>query len=83
MSLNKNQFQNLIEKVLKEFGMYSESATNLLLGTAAQESRFGTYIKQINGPACGVFQIEPLTYSITLIAWLESSIGASRAVSKS
>ncbi|MCP4762127.1 MAG: exodeoxyribonuclease V subunit gamma [archaeon] len=62
MSFNKNQFKELIEETLKEVDMYSESAVNLLLGTAAQESAFGTYLKQIKGPALGVFQMEPDTY---------------------
>ena len=41
----------------------SESAMNLLLGTAAQESILGTYVKQVpNGPALGIYQMEPSTY---------------------
>lgn len=43
-------------------GIFSESAVNLLLGTAQIESRMGTYLKQINGPALGVFQMEPATF---------------------
>jgi hypothetical protein len=31
------------------------------MGTAAQESRLGKYIAQINGPAKGIFQMEPAT----------------------
>lgn len=61
MSLNPTQFRDLIERVLTEIDKYSEPAVNLLLGTAAQESAFGTYIRQINGPALGVFQMEPNT----------------------
>lgn len=38
-----------------------KAAINLLLGTAAVESEFGTYIRQIGGPARGVFQMEPAT----------------------
>lgn len=41
---------------------YSESAVNLLLGTAAVESNLGKYLHQINGPALGIYQIEPNTY---------------------
>ncbi|QDP52405.1 MAG: hypothetical protein Unbinned96contig1001_22 [Prokaryotic dsDNA virus sp.] len=40
---------------------YSESAVNLLLMTMAHESKGGTYLKQINGPALGVYQMEPAT----------------------
>lgn len=62
MSLNKQQFKDLIERVLKDVGLNSPEAVNLLLGTAAQESGFGTYIRQTVGPALGVFQMEPATF---------------------
>lgn len=39
-----------------------EVATNLLMGTAAIESRLGHYVHQIQGPALGIFQMEPMTY---------------------
>ena len=60
--LDKVQFRELIETALRRLNMYNESAVNLLLGTAAQESRFGTYLKQLGGgPAMGIFQMEPAT----------------------
>jgi len=64
MSLNRAQFKDLIERVLGELDpkFNSPAAVNLLLGTAAQESFFGKYIRQIRGPALGVFQIEPETF---------------------
>lgn len=41
----------------------SGSAINLLMGTAAQESRFGKYLRQLHdGPALGVYQMEPATH---------------------
>ncbi len=44
-----------------EFSSYA--AVELLLGTAAQESAMGTYIKQLNGgPALGIYQMEPATH---------------------
>lgn len=61
MSFYHPQFKDLISQTLKSMELYSESAVNLLLGTAAQESGFGTYIRQIRGPARGVFQCEPAT----------------------
>ena len=62
MSFNREQFQDLIERVLSDISMFSPAAVNLLLGTSAQESGFGTYIRQIGGgPALGVFQMEPDT----------------------
>ena len=64
MSLDKTQFRSLIIKVLMavDADLYSEAALNLLMGTAAQESKFGEYIRQIRGPALGVFQMEPATF---------------------
>lgn len=67
MSFNVTQFAGLIDRVLTLFGrgindnIRSEDAIRLLFGTAAQESQLGTYLRQINGPALGVFQIEPDT----------------------
>ncbi len=54
--------QYIIEPTLKQLNLYSESAVNLLLGTAAQESQMGYYIKQISGPALGMYQMEPATH---------------------
>jgi hypothetical protein len=63
MGYDRRQFEDLIERVLSEFGLRSESAVNLLLGTAAQESRFGTYLRQLGGgPALGAFQMERPTF---------------------
>ena len=59
--IEKTQLARLIKKVISELGMYSPEAVQLLMGTAAQESRMGTYIEQIKGPARGIFQMEPLT----------------------
>lgn len=59
---DRRQFRELIEDVLTGLGLHSPAAVNLLLGTAAQESRFGTYLRQMGkGPALGVFQMEPAT----------------------
>lgn len=73
MAFNKSQFRELIiDATLKEYGLYSEAASDLLMGTAAQESRFGTFLKQLGkGPALGVFQMEPATYN-----WLAQKYAA-------
>jgi hypothetical protein len=65
MSLDKKQFESLIRQTLTDFdpAFCSDAAVNLLLGTAAVESAFGTYIRQIKGPALGVFQMEPDTFT--------------------
>ena len=64
MSFDRNQFRDLIARVLTDFdpALASDAAVNLVLGTAAQESAFGTYLRQIKGPAVGVFQMEPATF---------------------
>jgi len=61
--MNASQLNEwVITPVLRKLGLYSPSAVNLLLGTAAQESHLGTYLKQINGPALGIYQMEPATH---------------------
>ncbi len=60
--MDKRQLAELIDVVLRGLGLWSESARALLLGTAAQESRLGTYLRQLGkGPALGIFQMEPAT----------------------
>ncbi len=61
MAFDCRQFKKIINEVLDGLGLNSPSAVNLLLGTAAQESAFGTYLEQMDGPALGVFQMEPET----------------------
>ena len=64
MSFDAKQFKSvIIQPTLQKLGMDSYSAINLLAGTCAQESHFGKYIKQINGPALGVYQMEPSTHN--------------------
>lgn len=61
--MDKRQLRDLIHRVLIALDLHSESAENLLMGTAAQESGLGEYIRQLgNGPALGIFQMEPTTF---------------------
>ena len=54
--------RRLIIEVLQALGLYSEAAVALLLGTAAQESACGRYLYQLaDGPARGIYQMEPAT----------------------
>ena len=70
--MNKEQLKNLIERVLKQLDLYSEDSVNLLLGTAAQESHLGEYIRQLgNGPALGIFQMEPATFRDIMANYLK------------
>lgn len=50
----------VIKPVLMNLGMHSLSAEQLMMGTAAQESNLGQYLKQLGGgPALGIYQMEP------------------------
>jgi hypothetical protein len=62
--MNAQQLHDYIIKPTLEYiggSYYSKEAAFLLLGTAAIESNCGEYIKQINGPALGIWQMEPDT----------------------
>lgn len=62
--MDVGQFRMLVIRgPLQVVGLWSREAEELLLGTAAVESRLGHYIKQLDGgPAVGVFQMEPATH---------------------
>lgn len=63
MAFDRHQFRDFVGRSLKRRNLYSPAALNLVLGTAAQESAFGTYLRQKGGgPAIGVFQMEPATF---------------------
>ncbi len=51
----------IINPVLRILELDAPPAPQLILGTAAVESQMGRYIKQINGPALSLYQIEPAT----------------------
>jgi hypothetical protein len=53
---------HVIEPVLASFGLLSDSAIKLLLGTAAAESTLGLKLVQTVGPALGIYQCEPATH---------------------
>lgn len=60
--------QQLLDYIIKPALGYMEGNYNtknaqiLLLATAAIESNCGYYVKQINGPALGIWQTEPATH---------------------
>jgi hypothetical protein len=70
MAFDTEQFRELVIDVLNgemsvraySHAFNSKSAVELLLGTCAVESDFGTYLHQIDGPALGIFQMEPTTF---------------------
>jgi len=51
----------VLEPTLKDIQMYSIDAMYLMYATAYTESRL-THLKQLDGPALGIFQVEPKTY---------------------
>lgn len=59
-----SQFRSLIvEPVLSKLKIYSKSAEELLVFTCAAESLGGRYLHQVKGPALGIYQMEPNTYT--------------------
>ncbi|MBF0401309.1 MAG: hypothetical protein HQL90_11125 [Magnetococcales bacterium] len=62
--MDPKQFERyVIQPALELLQLDSPAARALMLGTAAQESGLGHYLRQVGGgPAMGVFQMEPATY---------------------
>ena len=66
--INVVQLRDLITRTLRNYDLYSEAAVNLLLGTCLQESRGGTYLRQMTNTfdigthAVGVMQMEKATF---------------------
>jgi hypothetical protein len=61
--INVHQLRELIIKpALEDLQMLSDDAVELLVFTCAVESMGGSYLKQMNGPALGIYQMEPNTY---------------------
>lgn len=91
MAINSTQLAEfIIRPILKRFDLYSKEAETLLVGTCAAESIIGEdqYIKQVGGPAMGIYQMEKATHDwlvdvITtkrtkyakLITWVEDTGG--------
>lgn len=49
----------VVRPTLKHLAMWSQTAENLLLGTAARESGLGFHLKIANHQALGIYQISP------------------------
>jgi len=59
-----NQFTRyVIRPALKAIGKYSQQAEEIVLGTALQESELTFLVQLGNGPARGLFQMEPPTHN--------------------
>ena len=60
--MNSKQLFDAILDTLEFCGMIcSDNVVNMIIETACVESNCGEYIKQLKGPACSIFQIEPNT----------------------
>jgi hypothetical protein len=53
----------VIMPTLRDLVLYSDEAIQLLLFTCANESLGGSFLKQVSGPALGIYQMEPETYN--------------------
>jgi len=61
--INPVQFRDLVViPACQQLGWLSDDAVNLLMGTAAQESGLVALKQYGNGPALGLFQMEPDTH---------------------
>jgi hypothetical protein len=57
----ENLRELVIRPTLQYIELWSQAAENLVLGTALVESK-AEYLHQINGPALGLWQMEPATH---------------------
>jgi hypothetical protein len=61
---NIDQFrENILAPALDALQIRSKELAELLVFTCAVESAGGTYVKQIQGPALGIYQIEPNSFT--------------------
>jgi hypothetical protein len=59
----KQIIELVIYPALVSIGYGDKASVQLVSGTCAQESDMGAYIKQVDGPALGLFQMEPATHT--------------------
>lgn len=71
-SMNAKQLRDyIIKPSLVLVGYNSKAAEKLLLGTACTESDCGNFVHQINGPALGIYQMEPTTHDDIWVNFLQ------------
>ena len=71
--LDCSQFRSLIiEPVLSKLQVYSKEAEEVLVFTCAAESLGGHYLAQVKGPALGIYQMEPNTYTDIWINYIRA-----------
>lgn len=79
--INNQQLRELIiQPVLKAIGLYSQEAEDLLVGTCAHESKGGTFLAQVKGPALGIYQMEPATHKDIWTKYLSNNTDLMRSI---
>lgn len=74
--INVKQLKHLIDETLENIDLYSQAASQLVLGTIVKESFIGgnTYLHQKGGgPAVGIGQVEPTTEEY-IWQWLDCNL---------
>lgn len=71
--------EEVIRPVLDHLDMGGKASEQLLLGTALIESNL-SYLKQIRGPALGLFQMEPATHNDIWRNYLAHQEGAEEKI---
>ena len=61
--MNPIQLRTLIvDPTLKALKMWSPEASDLMMGTCAQETNLGEFLKQVDGVALGIYQLERMPH---------------------
>ena len=60
--LKKDYVQYILRPVLSSLSLHSLQAEQLMIGTLICETNFD-YLRQVQGPALGIYQIEPATHN--------------------
>lgn len=69
--MNLGQLRDhIVRPALRHIELWSPAAENLVLGTALTESR-GEFVRQVGGPALGLWQMEPATHD-DLWLWINA-----------
>lgn len=77
MSIDVDQLRDvIIRPALSAINLVSDSAIALLLGTAAQETGLGTYIKQLNTDkgGWGIYQMQSATFDYVWEKYISNSL---------
>jgi len=59
--MKPQDLRTIIQQALQPISLWTPDVEELLLFTSANESHLGQYRHQINGPALGIYQMEPNT----------------------